>query len=142
MTDNLDASPDALAKYLASNPSMTPRDFKGKGFHAFRPFDPRAFNANEVPWDRLDREAVRKLAIREKARFLPHNVRQAAARDPGLTFNERTRSYELAPGTPLHPSPPTGHDDLRGTGLSKVSKATHSGPAATPNSYANTENRR
>lgn len=90
-----DDDPAALAAFLAANPAMTPRDFKGKGFGAFAPFDPHHVGPKELPWREQDRREVRALAITYPARFLTKGVRQAAARDAGLTWDEVTGRYRL-----------------------------------------------
>jgi hypothetical protein len=103
-----------LERFLADNPAMTVRDWKGKGFHAFAPFDKYHVGVGEAPWDELDREEVRRLATSEKARFLTRGQRMAAGRDPGLEWDERTRSYRLrAEATPA-PSPVAGEADREG----------------------------
>jgi hypothetical protein len=100
----LSDDPADLASFLASHPAMTARDWKGKGFHRFAPFDKDYVAPGEVPWHKLDRDFVRRLAITTKARFLSRNERMAAGRDPGLIWDERTRSYRLRLGTT--PPPP------------------------------------
>lgn len=85
----------ALAAFLASNPAMTVRDFKGKGFTTFAPFDRNHVEPGEPAWHQLDPKAVREAATTEKARFLTKGERQAAARDPLLEWDERARQYRL-----------------------------------------------
>jgi hypothetical protein len=96
--------PPDLVRFLADSPAMSVRDWKGKGFHKFAPFDKDYVAPGEVPWHKLDRDDVRRLAISTKARFLSRNERMAAGRDPGLIWDERTRSYRLRAGTT--PPPP------------------------------------
>ena len=97
----------ALAAYLAANPSMTARDFKGKGFGPFAPFDKHHVGPGEKPWHKLDREQVRKAATSEKARFLSKGERQAAGRDPGLVWDEQAGAYRRRADAPPHPSLPS-----------------------------------
>ena len=104
MSNNTDLS--TLDAYLAANPDKTPRDFKGKGFDTFHPFNKDHVGPNEQPWDRLNPVAVRDAATTEKARFLTKGERQAAARDPGLIWDEATRSYCRRGATPPHPPEP------------------------------------
>jgi hypothetical protein len=113
---------------------MTPRDYKGKGFTEFAPFDRHYVGAGELPWDKLDRDEVRRLATSEKARFLPRSYRMAAGRDPGLIWDDRIRSYRLVGDDA--PAPPTASD---GEGASKVRVATTSRPASATNFNANSE---
>lgn len=84
-----------LAAYLAANPALTPRDYKGKGFGPFAPFDPHHVSEAEKPWRDRDKREVRALAITYPARFLSKGARQAAARDPGLSWDEASRRYRL-----------------------------------------------
>lgn len=85
-----------LAAYLAASPARTTRDYKGKGFGPFAPFDRDHAARDATPWHKLDKREVRALAITYPARFLPKGVRQAAARDPSLTWDEIARRYHLA----------------------------------------------
>jgi hypothetical protein len=125
----------ALSRFLSDNPAMSARDWKGKGFHAFAPFDKHHVLPGERPWDELDRDEVRRLATRTKARFLPRNARMAAGRDPGLEWDERTRSYRLkAEATPA-PSPVAGEID--GEGGEIVTTMQRSRPAAASEKTAN-----
>jgi hypothetical protein len=89
-----------LARFLRANPGMTVRDWKGKG-----PVVPAEPVLGEKPWHRLKPEQVRHDAIRATARDLPRNVRQAAARDPGLIWNPLARKYRLR-----LPSEPAGEE--------------------------------
>lgn len=140
---NRGTSPDdpaALDRFLADNPAMTVRDWKGKGFHAFAPFDKHYVLPNELPWDKLDRDEVRRLATSEKARFLTRGQRMAAGRDPGLEWDERTRSYRLKANATPAPQAATGggadpypHRKVRG--------GPNPRPAAATIKNANTENR-
>ena len=98
----------SLAAYLAAHPNMTARDFKGKGFDAFHPFDKDYVAPGELPWHTLDPEQVRAAATSEKARFLSKAVRQAAGRDPELVFDDLTGSYRRRSDTPPAPSRATG----------------------------------
>lgn len=84
-----------LASFLSRNPSLTTRDYKGKGFGPFAPFDPHHLGPGEKPWHRFTAREVRAFAITYPARFLSKGVRQAAARDQGLTWDEVTRRYRL-----------------------------------------------
>lgn len=129
--------PAALERFLADNPAMTARDWKGKGFHAFNPFDKHYVHPNELPWDKLDRDEVRRLATSEKARFLTRGQRMAAGRDPGLEWDERTRSYRLKADATPAPSPVAGAPD--GEGASKVRGGPSSRPAAATIKNANTD---
>jgi hypothetical protein len=131
--------PTALDRFLADNPAMTVRDWKGKGFHSFAPFDKEYVHPGELPWDRLDRDEVRRLATSNKARFLSRGQRMAAGRDPGLIWDERTRSYALRDAATLAPSPVAGEADPYPP--QKVRGGPSSRPAAATNKNANTENR-
>ena len=86
------AEPDRgeLAAYLRANPGQTARDWKGKGRSL--PFDAQR---GEAPWSKLKADDVRSAAIAASARDLPQNIRQAAARDPGLIWNPLARKYRL-----------------------------------------------
>lgn len=98
-------------RFLAANPAQSARDWKGKGFHEFAPFDRYYVEPSEQPWQKLDRAEIRRLATSGKARFLSRSQRMAAARDPGLVWDERSRSYRLkAEATPAPPLA-TGGDD-------------------------------
>ena len=91
---SLSDQPDAaLAAFLAQRPAMTVRDYKGKGFGPFAPFDRHFTFARERPWHTLDPREVREAATSEPARFLPRSYRQAAARDEALEWDEERRSY-------------------------------------------------
>jgi hypothetical protein len=103
-------TPD-LERFLLDNPAMTVRDWKGKGFHEFAPFDKYDVGPTEQPWQKLDRAEVRRLATRNKARFLSRSQRMAAARDPGLIWDERTRSYRLRHEATPPPQEATGGGD-------------------------------
>ena len=135
MRSKPDPDREELACFLSDNPAMSARDWKGKGFHAFNPFDKYHVSPGERPWDALDRDEVRRLATRTKARFLPRSARMAAGRDPGLEWDERTRSYRLRADATPAPSPVAGEVD--GEGGEKVGKPTQSRPAAAANSNAN-----
>ncbi len=125
-----------LDRYLADNPALTARDYKGKGFTNFSPFDKHHVEPGEVPWDRLDRAEVRYIATSDKARFLPRNVRMAAAVDPGLLWDARTRSYRLA--DEATPAPPEAcHDRVVGEGGRNVPALERTGPASTTNAITN-----
>lgn len=121
-----------LERFLADNPAMTVRDWKGKGFTRFAPFDKDYVVPGELPWDKLDREEVRRLATTEKARFLPRSYRMAAGRDPGLIWDDRARSYRLRADAPPAPSPAT-----EGGGGQKCSENTPSRPAAATEKFVN-----
>lgn len=79
---------EELRTFLLANPGMTVRDWKGKGPSV--PFDAEP---GEKLWHRLKRAEVRDAATRAFARELPRNLRQAAARDPGLIWNHLARKY-------------------------------------------------
>lgn len=125
-----------LDRYLAANPAQTARDWKGKGFTKYAPFDKYYVGAGELPCEELCPIEVRKLATKEKARFLARNVRMAAARDPGLIWDDRTRSYRLrAEATPA-PQEAKGGVSIS-EGASKVPGATPARPAAASDANAN-----
>lgn len=97
-----DSQPDFadLPDYLRRNPGHTVRDYKGKG-----PVVPIAAEPREKHWQKLKADEVRATATTQSARDLPRNVRQAAARDPGLIWNPLARKYRLSlPTDPLPPS--------------------------------------
>ncbi|WP_426692752.1 hypothetical protein ACMC5O_001854 [Sphingomonas sediminicola] len=119
---------------------MTVRDWKGKGFHAFAPFDKHYVLPNELPWDKLDRDEVRRLATSEKARFLTRGQRMAAGRDPGLEWDERSRSYRLKADATPAPATATG-GDADPYPHRKVRGGPNPRPAAATIKNANTENR-
>ena len=129
--------PAALSRYLADNPAMTARDWKGKGFHAFAPFDKHYVAPGELPWDQLDPAEVRRLATTTKARFLSRGQRVAAARDPGLIFDEVSRSYRLA--AEATSAPPLASEGDGGEGAGKGSTSPPSRPASAARKNANTE---
>lgn len=113
MTNN-SSEPDALPAYLATNPNMTARDYKGKGFDIFHPFDKHYVEPGEKPWHKLDPEQVRVAATSDKARFLSKGVRQAAGRDPGLVWDEKAGAYRRRDNTlPAPPLASDGHTDGR-----------------------------
>lgn len=87
-----------LARFLRANPGKTVRDWKGKG-----PSTPPEPQRWEQSWSRLKATEVRQSAVSAFARDLPHNVRQAAARDPGLIWNPLARKYRLR--LPSDPQP-------------------------------------
>lgn len=92
------AEPDRsnLERYLRANPGNTARDWDGKG-----PSLPPEAEPWEEPWNRLNAGDVRSEAVRYFARELPQNLRQAAARDPGLIWNNLARKYrERLPSDP------------------------------------------
>lgn len=78
----------SLNRFLRANPGMTVRDWKGKG--PSTPFDAEPW---EKPWHRLPSDQVRAEAVQHFARDLPRNLRQAAARHPGLVWNPLARKY-------------------------------------------------
>lgn len=85
-----------LARYLRNNPGNTVRGWKGKP--SPHPVWPAA---GERPWDKLRATDVRAAATTIPASLLPHNIRQAAARDPALVWNPLARKYRLRqPGEP------------------------------------------
>ncbi|WP_326525521.1 hypothetical protein [Sphingomonas sp.] len=99
--------------YLAANPGQTARDYKGKGFDEFHPFLKHHVTPGERAWDKLNPIEVRRAATTEKARFLSRGERQAAGRDPGLVWDERSRSYRLrADIPPAPPEGPGGHESF------------------------------
>lgn len=110
--------PISLAAYLAANPGMTKREFEGKGFHKYNPFDCDYVRPGEKPWHALNRAEVRARAIGTKARYMPKGFRQAAARDPGLYFDPTTLAYCLRLDGPPSPSTVVGtstpHPPLKG----------------------------
>jgi len=79
-----------LPDYLRANPGHTVRDYKGMG-----PVVPVEAEPGEKPWRKLSAAEVRNAAVAASARDLPRNVRQAAARDPGLIWNPLARKYRL-----------------------------------------------
>jgi hypothetical protein len=126
-----------LDRYLAANPGMTARDWKGKGFTKHSPFDKHYVAPGEPPWDQLDRDEVRLLATRNKARFLSRGQRMAAGRDPGLVWDERSLSYRLS--AEATPAPSLATEGRReGEGGQNVRNATISRPAAAAERNANT----
>jgi hypothetical protein len=129
----------ALAAYLAANPGMTVRDWKGKGFDPFHPFDKDHVGPNEEPWHALDSADVRKAATGRPARFLSKAERQAAARDTALIWDEASRSYRTRIAIDPRPSSlPTGDD---GEGARKVRAPMSSRPAVATRKTANTSSR-
>lgn len=88
-----------LERYLRANPGMTVRDWKGKG-----PSVPLDADNWDKPWHKLATSEVRREATIAFARELPQNVRQAAARDRGLIWNDLARKYRLR----LPSDPPPG----------------------------------
>lgn len=81
---------ESLERFLRTNPGKTVGDWKGKG-----PVVPVDAEEWEKPWHRLKAEEVQQEAVRYFARELPHNLRQAAARDPALIWNPVARKYRL-----------------------------------------------
>lgn len=120
---------DALLRYLASNPGMTAREFKGKGFDAYNPFDKDHVREGEKPWHKLDPSEVRQIARGTKARYLTKGQRQAAARDSGLIWNPATLAYCLRSEELPSPSTVAGSVDTA-EGVLKVPDPTFSRPAA------------
>ena len=87
---------EKLERFLRANPGMTVRDWKGTGPSTLP--DPLP---GEKPWHRLNPAEVATEAVRWFARELPRNLRQAAARHPGLIWNRLARKYRArAPGDP------------------------------------------
>jgi hypothetical protein len=119
---------DELSRYLAANPGMTARDFKGKGFTAFAPFDKHHVAPNEKLWDALDPAEVRQAATGRPARFLSKSERQAAARDPALIWDEGSRSYRKRLASDPSPFSLPTEDD--GEGAMKVTAPSRTRPAA------------
>lgn len=121
-----------LERYLRAFPGATVREWKGKGdlWHL------SGSNPDERPWHKLKAREVRALATRHPARTLPHSIRQAAARDPGLIWNPLARRYRLrAAATRAPPLATGGHVD--GAGASKVPDTASSRPAAVFGATAN-----
>ena len=87
-----------LEAFLRRNPGMTVRDWKGLG-----PSIPLDAEGWEKPWHRLPSAEVKREAVREFARELPRNLRQAAARHPDLIWNPLARKYRVR-----QPSDPRG----------------------------------
>jgi len=85
-----------LERFLRANPGLTVGDWKGSG-----PVVPADAQRWEKPWRLLPSDAVKEEAARHFARELPRNLRQAAARDPGLIWNPLARKYRLR--TPADP---------------------------------------
>lgn len=79
---------DGLADWLRAVPGRTVRDWKGKG-----PSQPWPANDWDTPWHKLKPNEYREQAVRHLARELPQNVRQAAAHDPMLVWNDYGRKY-------------------------------------------------
>lgn len=132
---------DALARYLASNPGMTAREWKGKGFDAFNPFDKHYVREGEKPWHELDPAEVRQIAIGTKARYLTKGQRQAAGRDPSLYFDPISLAYCLRSDGLGGPSTVAGRVDTA-EGVLKVPDPSPSRPAAASNLKSMTNYRR
>jgi hypothetical protein len=96
-----------IEQFLRSNPGTDYADFfeylSGE-FYRCRP--PSLPQPDEVPWQELDRDVVRRLATEKLARRLPANVRQAAGRDAALIFNPLSRRHRLRPGDLTPPQEP------------------------------------
>lgn len=88
-----------LERFLRANPGMTVGDWKGSG-----PITPADAERWEKPWSRLKADEVATEAVRRFARELPQNLRQAAARHPGLIWNALARKYRVR----LPSDPPAG----------------------------------
>ena len=88
-----------LERFLRANPGNTVRDWKGTG-----PSTPVDAERWEMPWNRLKAAEVRAEAVLWFARELARNVRQAAARDPQLSWNPLARKYRVR--LPSDPCPP------------------------------------
>jgi hypothetical protein len=71
-------------------------------------FDPFYVAPGERPWNEQSRDEVRYRATNYPARFLSKAIRQAAARDPGLEWDDATRTYRLRRKATPSPSPATG----------------------------------
>ncbi len=83
-------------RYLRANPGHSIREWKGK---------PASYLSgaavDDKPWQSLKPAEVRQMATSRLARDLPHNISQAAARDPALVWNPLARKYRLRqPGDP------------------------------------------
>lgn len=113
-----------VERYLRDHPGEDIRDWKGK---CDRWHLPQA-KPEEQPWETLSLAHVRALATRELARRLPRNIRQAAARDPCLIWNELARRYRLK-----------RPDDCDGEGEQNVPEPSRHGPAASPIRFLNTD---
>ena len=118
-----------LERYLAANPGMTAREWKGKGFHEYNPFDKDHVREGEKPWHELDPAEVRQIAIGTKARYLTKGQRQAAARDPGLIWDAVSLAYCLRSDGPPSPSTVAGRF-AKAEGVLKVNRSGSSRPAA------------
>jgi hypothetical protein len=121
-----------LERYLRALPGATVREWKGKGdlWHLSGP------EPDQRPWHKLKAREVRALATRNPARTLPHNVRQSAARDPGLVWNPLARRYRLRASATPAPAPATERH-VEGAGASKVPDPASSRPAVTRHVTAN-----
>jgi hypothetical protein len=107
--DQLAATPqttriDEIEAFMRANPGTDSEDYWDYELERYVTCDGRVVfcplsppDETEVPWDRLDRAMVRRLATSSLARRLPHNVRQAAGRDAGLMFNHLSRRHRLRP---------------------------------------------
>jgi hypothetical protein len=83
------------AEYLAHNPGKDKRDFEGDVGWMWEQYRDLSL---DPPWQELDRNEVRQFATMIPARRMAHHYREAAANDPGLTWNEHTRKYRLREG--------------------------------------------
>ncbi len=100
-----DEEAQEVRSYLLANPGQTVRDYKGKG-----PTIPSDRQVGEKHWTKLRRADVQAAATTAFARDLPHNIRQAAASDPGLIWNNLARKYrKRLPSDP----PGGGHESYR-----------------------------
>ena len=126
---------EAMHRYLTENPAMTERDWKGKGFDRYHPFEKDYVSPLERPWHELGKDEVRKAATSTKARYLSKGERQAAARDPGLIWDERTREYRLRDAATPAPQEATSEGDSR-EGASKVPDHSARRPAGPRNSLS------
>src|SRR6476469_3259268 len=113
-----------LDRFLAENRGMTARDFKAKASSEYAPWDPHYVERNELPWHQLDRMEVRQAATSAPARLLSRSQRMAAARDPGLIWDEASRSYRLrAEATPAPQEGPGGQKLFDGAASRPVAAA-------------------
>lgn len=88
LTGRVEPDRSDLERYLRANPGKTVGDWKGMG-----PVIPLDAAQWEKPWRRLKADEVAAEAVKHFARELPRNLRQAAARHPGLVWNALARKY-------------------------------------------------
>jgi hypothetical protein len=95
-------------------------DAKGKDTALF---DRTLVAPNAKPWHALDPAQVRYRATTTPAVLLTKGERQAAARDPGLEWDETKRTYRPRRVGSSPPRLATGGDVERGAGGSKGSRS-------------------